>query len=716
MKKGCRVKSVFVLSVFSIPVFCADIGSDTAPTRFNTKQTVNDGDRIAGFAALEGGFEIVGSTATGTFDSFFPVSSGIELNCGTLILNRDFIFGDVAEFTSLGNITGQRHTMEFSATVTLVPFGTGGAPEDCSCYLNGLIDSASECGEVWTVDWSHDDQFIITGLACECYDRLKIYSFSGTELTQRLVSTLGSTSVVYTIRWRPNSYQFAVGRPYPAGGSEFRIFEFNPELDTINEKSVINFNRSVKAVSWHPSGDYLAIAMDDSSKEIAVYSVNSGGIINVVPIAVVNLNPSNFVTRQSMDWSANGDYLVVGTDNPYYADELRVYEFDDVGETLLLNASHSFGHHVYSVSWNKTYTWLLGAGTNGGTERLFVFEHNGTAGTLTQRASSGNEVYTTPSVNAIDWSPDGLCLVIGTQYASASDRIHEFQTFSYNRSTYELKIVSSVSLADDTKDVRWSHDGKNIALGSDIQQLRVYSSGCDCADGCVVFSDLNLFTNNDVTFRNCCITFDGESLISGRGNCLTFLPTCTIRIGNGASLQLKDLTLKGLDNNNFGCLDNLGTVSFHDVHMVLDNDYSFTVGRMDVVKDLKVSGEEHTFSYRSTEESFIRERGRLIMENDTTFSYDPLSASNQLINLTAETSEIRLNGATLHATSTGLVLTKGILSVDRNSFVSSDAVVEAEAIMFGDGVDIANDLQIQELPAGNLDIVQGIALFNNVGG
>ena len=51
-------KCIFVISIFCFLgiIFCVDIGSDTAVNRFNTQQTLNNGDRIAGFAALQGGF------------------------------------------------------------------------------------------------------------------------------------------------------------------------------------------------------------------------------------------------------------------------------------------------------------------------------------------------------------------------------------------------------------------------------------------------------------------------------------------------------------------------------------------------------------------------------------------------------------------------------------------------------------------------------------
>ena len=78
-------------------VIAVDIGSDTAVTRFSTQQVLDDGDRIAGFAALEAGFSLASMSTAVTFDSFFPVSGAVALSGGTLSLNLDLIFHEVIE-------------------------------------------------------------------------------------------------------------------------------------------------------------------------------------------------------------------------------------------------------------------------------------------------------------------------------------------------------------------------------------------------------------------------------------------------------------------------------------------------------------------------------------------------------------------------------------------------------------------------------------------
>jgi len=154
---------VFSRTAFFLLTFkgaeCIDIGSDPAPARFSTQQTLEDGDRIAGFASLEAGFKLVGSIATSTFDSFFPVSGVVELRFGTLVLQRDLILKNSAKFVSLGDITGNGHTLEFAQSITLVPAGSGS-----SCVVEALAAAAVQPEDVQSLDWSYDDQFIVIGL------------------------------------------------------------------------------------------------------------------------------------------------------------------------------------------------------------------------------------------------------------------------------------------------------------------------------------------------------------------------------------------------------------------------------------------------------------------------------------------------------------------------------------------------------------------------
>jgi hypothetical protein len=99
-----------------------------------------------------------------------------------------------------------------------------------------------------------------------------------------------------------------------------------------------------------------------------------------------------------------------------------------------------------------------------------------------------------------------------------------------------------------------------------------------------------------------------------------------------------------------------------------------------------------------------------------TFSYKPPSASKNLIVMEANSSILYLYETSMHSTTTGIRLTKGILSVDGTCPVYSDATAESEAITFGDGAMASNDLVIKIGPESGLDVRSGLVLINNVNG
>ena len=60
-------------------------------------------------------------------------------------------------------------------------------------------------------------------------------------------------------------------------------------------------------------------------------------------------------------------------------------------------------------------------------------------------------------------------------------------------------------------------------------------------------------------------------------------------------------------------------------------------------------------------------------------------------------------------------ITNGTLFFDGANTVSSDATVQAEAIILGDGVASDNDAKIVVLPGANIELLSGYLVNENVG-
>jgi hypothetical protein len=234
----------------------------------------------------------------------------------------------------------------------------------------------------------------------------------------------------------------------------------------------------------------------------------------------------------------------------------------------------------------------------------------------------------------------------------------------------------------------------------------------------VFFSDIDIFLSNDVTLKDVSITFSGESMISGRGNTVTLSPTFSLVVASGGSLLLQDIKIKGVNDSKMRCLSSLSTFSFQDVTLVLDGNFTFTQGRMDILKRLTISGADKAFIYTSNDQSTIRGGrfgtgntaptyvGTLLIDDSTTFSYVPRSGSSTLLNLESSVSKIILNSGTLFATT--MQLTKGILQVEGKSRIQG-----LTSFTVGDGLSVSNNLYIEIKPAANLDIL-GTFSYKNI--
>lgn len=99
-------------------------------------------NRLATYGLAENGFAIANSSTSAVFDSIFPVSGTINLNSGTLVLNRDLIFRNISTLQGLGTINGQNHTVTLSHNTTSLPINTNKF-QDTTLILNNDVTLSS---------------------------------------------------------------------------------------------------------------------------------------------------------------------------------------------------------------------------------------------------------------------------------------------------------------------------------------------------------------------------------------------------------------------------------------------------------------------------------------------------------------------------------------------------------------------------------------------
>ena len=235
-----------------------------------------------------------------------------------------------------------------------------------------------------------------------------------------------------------------------------------------------------------------------------------------------------------------------------------------------------------------------------------------------------------------------------------------------------------------------------------------------------IFNDgttIELFESQDL---NQTWSFAGNTVLSGFGNNLKLLNNRDRInvVGLDSRLTIQDLSIEDVRFSNMHVERKNSALTLRNVELMLDSDYSFTMGTILFDQDVTVRGTS-AFAYETAFGSTIDYNANLHFDTGTTFSYAPARAERDLLIMADASSALFLTGATLHSTTTGLQLTRGTLVLDHKNYLYNQdgagvATSFSEAVVFGDGASATNDLNVEVLPGGSIDLKSGILVFKNV--
>ncbi|MDR3551090.1 MAG: hypothetical protein P4L31_06785, partial [Candidatus Babeliales bacterium] len=182
-------------------------------------------------------------------------------------------------------------------------------------------------------------------------------------------------------------------------------------------------------------------------------------------------------------------------------------------------------------------------------------------------------------------------------------------------------------------------------------------------------------------------------------------------------LTLQNVILQGISGSNVQLLDDTSVLKLDNVTWIQDGNVTFTHGSL-VVDNLVTMQGPWTFAYQTSVASMINQNGTLALDAGFTFSYDPSSASQTLLSFNDATSQLLLNGATLHATLPGLLLTNGSLLVISDSIFSSETELVGTTTI-DNGITLGNGNALHDFsgdiaPGIQLQVAQGSLNYNNV--
>lgn len=681
--------------IFFLPFFCTAqpvvVGSDTAVSRQgNTSFPAADSDNeIRGFAAMENGFTLENNTASCLFNAFFPISGDIIFNCGTLNLNEDLVCEVGASITNVGSINGNSYTLKFTTTQGFT------LPAGAASDVLALLDEVTEARVVNCADWSYDNNYIAVGIDAGTGNELFVYSFDGSTLT--LENSINIATSVYSVRWHPSDHYIAVG--LASGQDDVEVYHFNTSTKALAKTGGAALTGTGEAVAWNPAGTYLASSSTDNAEEVEIFSFSGGSITSV---HTYNLAPDRDMGRSAMEWDSSGDYLATGFKD--YAGEPELIVFYWNGSTLTQNATSDPGAAVSAVSYSPVNSYVA-VGLSGGSERLRIYDHDSGGGTITNKTSA--YVGESSSVLAVHWSPDGTQLVVGLAAGTGT----EFRVYDFDSVAVTLTLAAELGSSANILSVRWSPSGSYIARGDANFNAGVYSLATSAESGNLfTINNLKMVFNSDVTLKKV-MKAKGTCFIDGRGHILDLQETAGFVIDAGASLLFKDITIKSVSDDRIQCLDNLSTLSLRNVVLELDNDFTFTKGKIDIVGDVAITG-THKFTYQSNQTSTIYSYATWYFDAGMTFSYD--TSSSSLLAMEDSTAKLHLYEATLYSTVPGLQLTKGTLVIEGTCPVESDATIQADGITLGDGVSASNNVKVKVLPESGLEQNSGFFVYKNV--
>lgn len=411
-------------------------------------------------------------------------------------------------------------------------------------------------GAVLSVDWSPTNNLIAmatTNWAGSAeYQTLR---FLSTSLVQVSSQDYGLSIAAHSVRFHPTSNLVAIATSADGSAGEIRFVTLNPTNGTIIQSNrSIEVGAAVVGLSWRVSGgsNYLAATTLESTNNLTIFSYAGTTELAHATRKLVGAGPTEYPIPNAVAWRPSSTQLLVGVEAAS-SNELVIMGFSstNLSQNSALN---------YSIENLRTLSWHPGGqlfavglfnigATNEQNLRLY------TTGVLSAIGEVTNaRIGEYRDVTALDWSPSGDLLAVARLNTNRNLNLYRYDWT--NRILIPVGEQLHSASATRINALRWSPDGRYIALGDNssavtvyrlmsanlgltktgtpyaavpgsnlIYQLRLTNAGPDTAHGITLVD--TLATN--VNPLTAVATADGDCVISGRYVTCTFsnLPAMT---------------------------------------------------------------------------------------------------------------------------------------------------------------------------------------------
>jgi len=768
-----------MLCVLTVPAFlshsglASDVGSETTVS-VETKPTFTESsNRMLAFGYFKNGFTLQDATVSCSFQSVFPVAGSIELNGGTLQLETDLQFDNTTTLSTAGIICGNGHRLILCESMSPLLTGESDLVLD-NVYLDvvndfsigGTIhvkDTTVFDGNKKKVSFCDSGNIIVEDNATLVMKNMVLNGLDGTNL--RCTATT-STILLDDVFWVQDSdFSFTIGTlefedAIDLGGSyTFQYTSANTSKIRKNSTLHISKGMTFKAGRNEAANFVEPLGFEDETSVLEL--CNS---VFVVTDSGMALTKGKLILNEEVVFEVDSSSTVEG---------LHLGDGTTTGDAVMqirpgTKAVFACGHFIYegtspsqvtsrskSALIQRCPNCIFYGAQNVTFAEISLDERDGAVVTLEE-----GKTLTYDDVRVI--SPGAEFDLKGGWYDSSTHLISDDGEIFLGKGTIADNIrvegtgnklhgtgnISGVTtLVDAATELAVNLEGiiignivlngGKITIGGGLSlagNAQIVGSGTIDLAACVLSIGAKERTPLDsISFEGAggsvvmegnmelssTLTFDGNCILNGNDNVLSLGTGAELIVESGATLKLKDLTIKGVKETNISCVDDTSLLVLENVNWLQDEDFVFAQGAFHIAEKVTLGGVKK-FTYQTSQTSTIQSNAYLRLDYGSTFSYDPPIADSGLLAFEDNQSRFIVRGATVHTTVTGMQMTSGKFIVIDDCVLTSESqynpiVDETFTGVFTLGDQVAADDMICIITRGSeLKLSSGYFAYKNV--
>lgn len=754
------------------------IGNESTVSIISTSTVFPSADTdnmMLGFGWFQGGFTLEDQNTSCTFNSIFPVSGTIDMNGGTLYLERDMVLQNTTQLSGLGTVIGNNHIITLCESITSFPSdlkcikdltikGANGVSLTSTmtvqgtCRIIGSNNFLDLSGGGIVVDHNSSLELqntVIKGVKNNigCVDDTASITLNNTgiELIGDVHFEKGAIKIINTSRifggytfWYESALPcyidhesnlvicenvtLKIGKKTPDGLSPLSFYNDSSKIscfDCILHVTAYGIELTKGRVQLY-NNTIITVESTDTTHGIILGDGVSEE--NDITLELKGSCQSTFASGALVYNNVNGSRFTSDSSNAYFIRKIdSIFHMATTCTYPTSTLEFEFdGTHFPTTTlapdaklyYNNTRVIIPGYGDgtfNARREGAFPFI-----------LDTNDSIYI-----ANGYFVGGINIIGDGNIIAGSGSIAGPLVFSSSNSVLTLNLATGSILSTITL------NGGTLKL---LQDIYVKSPNCFSGPGTIdlnnhsliyqlaLSTQSNIFDvsltwsgehgsvsfSHDVSLTTTW-TFKGICTINGNGNTLNFDAHGKILVDSNAELTLRNMRIHIVGSNDIECLDNTGKITLDNVYWIQDEDYIFDKGSFEVKNDVTMSGPFHTFSYKSTQTSFIHYNSTLSLDQNFTFSYAPTNGDQTLLAFDDDSSVLYLKGTNLYL-NPGLHLTKGTLALSKSPTIFAyDAGLErgAGGLTLGNSV-IDDDMILKYVDYSPLNIASGSLNYKNI--